>query len=111
MNTVGKVGGAVLVLAGLLHISSVFFEGWNDLTTQLVPIGLLYMALGLWVVLRGGAARWFAAIASGLGLIAAVQVIPTDLVPPALMHSYIWLDVVVVTCLAVSITLTQNAVD
>ena len=104
MDWRARIGGAVLVLAGVLHISAFTYVGWNGLTSQLLPIGALYVVLGSLTVARRRGMRWLAAIASGLGLIAAVEVMPTPLVPSVLMWWYVILDVVVILCLSLSIS-------
>ena len=104
MGRMAQAGGAVLVLAGVLHMSAFGLVGWNSLTAQLLPIGMLYVALGALTVAGRRGMMWLAAIASGLGLIAAVEVMPTPYVPSALMWCYIILDVIVIFCLSLSIS-------
>ncbi len=109
MDVWAKLGGLVLTVAGAAHMISVAVAGVNSLTLQLVPIGMLYVGLGVLTVSGRRGFRWLAAITSALGLIAAVQVMPTSLVPSALMWSYVWLDVVTISALSISISKTLNS--
>lgn len=103
MERLGQIGGGFLVVAGGLHMAGVLIYGWNPDMEMLIPIGAVYLALGVFAAWGKHWAQWVGAIVSGLGLIAAVQIAPVADIPAYLMRAYIILDMVVIACLALSI--------
>ena len=95
------IGGALLVFTGLWHIFEWMMAGHNRDTVRLVPVGILYAALGCLIVLGiGGWITLAAATAiTAAGMAAAFTLRSRSLVRGWVTWAFILIDATIVAAL------------
>lgn len=99
------IAGALLVFTGIWHAFEWAMHGRNKDTARLVPVGILYAALGWMIVtLRfDPIPAWIALALTTLGLIAAYSLKDTSDVPKWVSWAFIVIDAAIIAALVIGL--------
>jgi hypothetical protein len=101
------LAGALLVFTGIWHALEWAMHGRNKDTARLIPVGILYAALG-WMIVTGRfmpTPAWIALALTTIGLIAAYSLKNTSDVPKWVSWAFIAIDVVIIVALVTALAL------
>ena len=98
-----RLGGQLLIANGILHCIAWIVSGWSGDTMQLIPVGLVYIALGAGLYYRIRTIRYLAFIVTLVGVLAAYIALGSAAVAVWLMWVFIAIDLAVLAILIASI--------
>ena len=99
------IAGALLVFNGFWHMFEFMMHGRNKDTMRLVPVGFVYVVLGILIVTGTfmPIAAWIALILTALGMGAAFTMRNTADIRKWVLWAFILIDVVIVLSLAAAL--------
>lgn len=103
LPTALRFAGGLLIATGVLHCVAWIISGWSDLAAMLIPIGVLYLALGAGLHFRVPKIRYPALLVTLVGVLGVYITMDAAHVAEWLMWIFIVLDLGVIILLAASI--------
>ena len=99
------LAGGLLVFTGLWHATEFMMGGRNADTRRLIPVGIVYLVLGLLIVTMTGGwiVHLVALIAAGTGGIAAFTMRGRSAIRGWVIWAFSLIDIVIVAALALAL--------
>ena len=98
-----RLAGQLLIASGILHCLAWIVSGWNDDTLRLIPIGIVYAALGAALMYHLPKVRYLAFLLTLIGALGAYITMNSAQVAVWLTWLFIVIDLVVLALIAASI--------
>ena len=98
-----RLAGQLLIATGILHCLAWLVSGWSEDTSRLIPVGVVYAALGAGLVFRIPMIRYLAFLAALIGVLAAYISMNSAQVAIRLTWLFILIDLLILAILAASI--------
>ncbi len=97
------LAGQLLIATGILHCLAWIVSGWSDDTMRLIPVGLVYAALGAALYFRIPKIRYLAFLVTLIGVLVAYITMNGAQLAIWLSWLFIVIDLTVLAILAASI--------
>lgn len=96
------LAGSLLIFTGIWHGFEWAMHGRNRDTARLIPVGIVYIALGWCIIAQQflPTAAWIALVLTTLGMCAAVVIRNTADIPKWVTYTFIVIDIVIVVSLS-----------